>query len=35
LKSRRLLGGEEHTVTALEAVDLTDAQKAGNRRFHN
>ena len=33
LKSRRLLGGEEHTVTALEAVDLTDAQKR-DRRFH-
>jgi conjugative relaxase-like TrwC/TraI family protein len=33
LKSRRLLGDEDRTVTALESVDLTDAQKR-DRRFH-
>ena len=33
LKSRHQLGDEEHTVTALESVDLTDAQKR-DPRFH-
>jgi ATP-dependent exoDNAse (exonuclease V) alpha subunit len=33
LKSRHQLGDEEHTVTALESVDLTDAQKRDSR-FH-
>ena len=33
LKSRHQLGDEEHTVTALESVDLTDAQKC-DPRFH-
>jgi conjugative relaxase-like TrwC/TraI family protein len=33
LKSRHQLGDEEHTVTALEPVDLTDAQKR-DPRFH-
>ena len=34
LKSRGLLGAEERTVTALETVDLTEAQKR-DRRFYN
>jgi hypothetical protein len=33
LKSRRLLGDEDRAVTALESVDLTDAQKQ-DRRFY-
>ena len=33
LKSRHQLGDEEHTVTALESLDLTDAQKR-DPRFH-
>ena len=33
LKSRHQLGDEEHTVSALESVDLTDAQKR-DPRFH-
>lgn len=34
LKSRGLIGAEEQTVTALETVDLTDAQKR-DRRFYS
>ncbi|MGO9245077.1 MAG: MobF family relaxase [Verrucomicrobiia bacterium] len=34
LKSRGLLGSEDRVVTALETVDLTDAQKR-DRRFYN
>jgi hypothetical protein len=33
LKSRHLLGDEDRTVTALESVDVTDAQKR-DRRFY-
>jgi ATP-dependent exoDNAse (exonuclease V) alpha subunit len=33
LKSRHLLGDEEHTITALESVDLTDAQKRDPRFY--
>ena len=33
LKSRGLLGGEDQTVTALETVDLTDAQKRDGRFY--
>jgi len=34
LKSRSLIGTDEHPVTALEPVDLTDAQKR-DRRFYS
>ncbi len=33
LKSRKLLGAEDRTVTALEPVDLTDAQKRDQRSY--
>ena len=35
LKSRRLLGAEDRTVTAFEPVDLTDAQKRDQRSYTN
>jgi ATP-dependent exoDNAse (exonuclease V) alpha subunit len=35
LKSRRLLGAEDRTVTTFEPVDLTDAQKRDQRSYTN
>jgi conjugative relaxase-like TrwC/TraI family protein len=35
MKSRQLLGADDRTVTALEPVDLTDAQKRDQRSYAN